>query len=64
MENSYLNCYSVEKAICNMNLPVLQELGDLPGAWLRKISGVYSKGMMEFPLRLNQCETKGMILTI
>ena len=30
MENTCLNSYSVEKAICNMNLSVLQELGDLP----------------------------------
>ena len=29
MENSCLNIYSVEKAICNMNLSVLQELGNL-----------------------------------
>ena len=30
MENFCLNIYSVKKAICNMNLSVLQELGDLP----------------------------------
>ena len=30
MENSCLNIYSVEKAICNMNLSVLQELWILP----------------------------------
>ena len=31
MENLCLNIYSVEKAICNMNLSVLQELGILLG---------------------------------
>ena len=30
MENSCLNSYLVEKAICNMNLSVLQELWILP----------------------------------
>ena len=30
MENSCLNIYSVEKAICNINLSVLQELWILP----------------------------------
>ena len=30
MENTCLNSYSVEKAICNMNLSVLQELWILP----------------------------------
>ena len=34
MENSCLNIYSVEKAICNMNLSVLQELGNLLGGCL------------------------------
>ena len=31
MENFCLNIYSVEKEICNMNLSVLQELGNLLG---------------------------------
>ena len=30
MENFCLNIYSVKKAICNMNLSVLQELWILP----------------------------------
>ena len=34
MENSCLNIYSVEKTICNMNLSVLQELGNLLGGRL------------------------------
>ena len=34
IENTCLNSYSVEKAICNMNLSVLQELGNLLGGCL------------------------------
>ena len=34
MENFCSNIYSVEKATCNMNLSVLQELGDLLGGCL------------------------------
>ena len=58
MENSCLNSYSVEKAICNMYLSVLQELGDLPEARLRRISGVYSHAMMEFPLEVMSMRNK------
>ena len=35
-ENTFLNSYSIEKAIFNMNLSVLQELGDLPGSLTAK----------------------------
>ena len=34
MENFCLNIYSVEKALCNMNLSVLQVLGNLLGGCL------------------------------
>ncbi|SVB76346.1 uncharacterized protein METZ01_LOCUS229200 [marine metagenome] len=34
MGNTCLNSYSVEKAICNMNRLVLQEMGNLPGWYL------------------------------
>ena len=34
MVNSCLNSYSVKKAICNMNLSVLQELGNLPVSYM------------------------------
>ena len=34
MGNSCLNSYSVEKAICNMNISVLQELCILPVLFL------------------------------
>ena len=37
MENFCLNIYSVKKAICNMNLSVLQELWILPGRCLYMI---------------------------
>jgi len=47
MGNSCLNSYSVEKAICNMNLSVLQELWILPVLCMSlRISGGNSQVMM------------------
>ena len=43
MENSCLNIYSVEKAICNMNLSVLQEL------WILLVSCMTLKNQRQIP---------------
>ncbi len=47
MENFCLNIYSVEKAVFNMNLSVLQELGILLGGLsdCEELSGGYSQEM-------------------
>ena len=47
--NTCLISYSVEKAICNMNLSVLQELGDLP------VSCMTLKNQRKIPDEMKKC---------